>query len=239
MKRQLSIMAIAAVAVLALAVGSAMAEGLTGSIGWGGAVVQLLDENGTQITDGNFANAYSIDFKPDQAHNSATITSSGDFSGLMFGFLGEGGTNGYWGGATFNDFTFRNEDGALELCTDFSESPLWIAYDSSGDVQFSFNLLTLDSLEDAGGSLGLHGTGYVYAWDNGAILYDTATLAFWDFSTQGSLASDYGYTWSANLGTVPEPGTIVLLGSGLLGAVALVRRRNRKAVKPEDKSSDK
>ena len=44
-------------------------------------------------------------------------------------------------------------------------------------------------------------------------------------NTTGELASYFGPNFTYTASSTPEPGTLVLLGSGLLGAVGVIRRK--------------
>jgi hypothetical protein len=84
----------------------------------------------------------------------------------------------------------------------------------------SFDLTSLVVTAQSNDVLGLKGTGI---FTNDGI---DPTFGSWGFSSNNSGDSLTGtFTWSADAAPVPEPASMVLLGMGLLGMMA-VRRRN-------------
>lgn len=93
-----------------------------------------------------------------------------------------------------------------------------------GGLVYHFDLLTL-SVSQGATFLNLFGTGVMYVTDEftNALVYAETNSSFF-LSTQGSPAGSFSF--SANTEAVPEPGTLLLIGSGLAG---LALRRRRKA----------
>lgn len=140
-----------------------------------------------------------------------------DFAGLAIAGSGTGSYAGVIALATFNDFTY---DPGL------SPSPVLLWTFTDFPRIYSFDLGSLTSVVKAGSAasssvavngLGtLHITGYE----------DTAgTFVFTGNSSNGS------FSFSASDGasaSVPEPTSVFLLGTGLLGIVVLVQRRTKR-----------
>ena len=123
-------------------------------------------------------------------------------------YLGTQGT-----ATTFNDFTFT----ALPV------SPLW-TFGFAG-ATYSFDLITLTSIEQrlvTGGSLlNLVGSG------NLMITGFDLTPGVFILTAQGTGGS-FSFSSSNSTTNVPEPASLLLLGSGLIGLAGVVRRRLRK-----------
>ncbi len=96
---------------------------------------------------------------------------------------------------------------------DFSFVPVIPQWEGGG---FSFDLMTLSEVFKSANFLVLKGSGIIHGdgFDD--------TFGVWNFT-----ANNLGGTFSFSAGTaaVPEPGTLMLLGAGLLGIGIIVRRK--------------
>lgn len=151
-----------------------------------------------------WATATGIDFG-NSAPNAAVTGGSGSYAGIPF-----------LTPVTFADFTFSPSLSPTPV------APLWTFV--SGGLTYSFTMTGLGQVQQGfnnGSSfLLLHGTGMLSITG----LQDTAGI--FDFSGQDS---NLNFSFSASNAAVPEPGSMVLLGTGLLGLATIARRRMKKA----------
>jgi hypothetical protein len=109
--------------------------------------------------------------------------------------------------ATFQDFVFAPLSGTID--------PLWLVVD--GANTYSFALATINTTYQSDLSLILFGTGTLSATG-----YED-TPGTWQFTGQG--VDNFSFSANSNANPIPEPATMILLGSGLLGVAGLSRRR--------------
>jgi hypothetical protein len=147
----------------------------------------------------------------------ANATGLNFLSGLVLG-----GTDSYSGiapgtVASFSSFTF-NPSSAVQ--------PLWSVV--FGGLTYSFDLASVVINVQNATNLALSGTGTLYINGPGSVY--SPTSGTWAFSTQTSITSSL-FSFSADSASVPsavpEPGSMLLLGSGLMGLAAAARRRRK------------
>jgi hypothetical protein len=208
MLKRLSIIGVV-VGALALATSAQALPFISGAISISGAVVPVVGGTGAATS---LATATGLDFtggssipSPGTPGTIQVQTASGNFT--VFPFLSTG---------TIKDVSLTGTS-----FTNYLAAPI-TAFQTvtSGGNTFTFDLLTLSVTQQTSNQLELRGTGMMnltgFAPTPGLFLY----------SNQGVVGS---YSFSAtDAANIPEPGSMLLLGTGLFGLAGAVRRRMKK-----------
>jgi hypothetical protein len=188
---------LAILAMVGIAAPAAQAVPITGSLSVSGGFTPV-DSGGTATSLGA---AVGIDFDPAGPGGSMTTDQvTGTFA--LFTFVGD--TSG-----TITDFTF-NPFPAGGIASFFTIT--------SALGTLSFDLETVLIAFQSNHFLALQGSGTVYAAGY------NPTPGVWALT--GQTVDQLTFSWSASAAAVPEPGTLALLGFGVLGLGILLRRRS-------------
>ena len=152
-------------------------------------------------------------------------------NGYVNGFLG-------FGPHARLDYSHPGPDNTLEggifRTADLISASLTITTMDDRDRAKEFGFVYTDGQRSDGGVLSIGGqqafdVGISQITDDGIL--DVTILALWGdfYVTQSMLTLTYDYEDGRGQGTapVPEPGTLMLLGSGLIGLATLLRSRKR------------
>jgi len=193
--------AIFAMGLLAVA-GSVSAVPITGSIAFGLAPGASWTPTDNTLTIGpTTADADGVIFKP------ATVGPYSGSDGLVSSAFGDY-SSALGHGVDFSDFAFDPLTAGTTL---------WSFTDSGSTYSFTMSTLTIVSQTEH--SISLEGLGIA------SITGLDDTSGHWTLTLN---SDDKAFSFSSSAATVPEPGAVLLLGTGLLG-LSLSRKR-RKAV---------
>jgi PEP-CTERM motif len=131
-------------------------------------------------------------------------TASGDFAGL-FGSTG-----------TIKDFTFAGTGSP-----NFPTPPIG-AFESLIAGNLTFNLLSIGVKDQDANSLHLSGWG-VFHWASAG--FDPTQGSFDLYGTAGGASLAFNVADGQSPNPVPEPGSLMLLGSGIVAGIGAMRRR--------------
>jgi len=207
MKKQFFKTALMTIAVVGVVSGSALATQITGGIGMTGVWNPVTDVGVTTtipLSTGINFGPFSSDATTDNTF--LVADTSGSFNAIPKDIYGEfpGLRTG-----TINDFQFVSFVPVL--------TPLW----SAGGFSFVMSSLTYEKDLDDNNALVVRGEGTMSG--NGF----EVTPGSWILTSQGARGSNFAWSGSAEAAPVPEPATMLLFGSGMLG-LAFVGRKIRK-----------
>jgi len=148
--------------------------------------------------------------------------------------VGFAGTPNFAAGVNPTTSGAHNVSGTIDI-SDYTAGTIYIlagAYQNTINVDLAMTGTSQTTLNAINGSLRTTNTAnnrnmyvFSYSFDNTGGLYDEVTYSFLN---SGSNAANRARFMGVVVDAVPEPGSLALLAAGLLGAVALRRRRQER-----------